>query len=109
MKGVVSLKSGKYATDFGPIEEGCDCSTCKNYTRSYTHLNIITKDTVGCHLVSIHNIAFQLRLMREMREAIKKDVFPEWIKEFFNGYFGDKSKYPAWAVNALKSVNVNLL
>lgn len=109
MKGTLSLKSGKYATDFGPIEEGCECTTCKNYTRSYCHLNIITKDTVGCHLVSIHNIAFQLRLMREMREAIKKDEFPAWIKQFFHNYFGDKTKYPIWAVNALKSVNVNLV
>lgn len=109
MHGTVSLKSGKYATDFGPIEEGCECSTCKNYTRSYVHLNVTTKDTVGCHLVSIHNIAFQLRLMRSMREAIKKDELPAWIKKFFHNYFGgDKSKYPVWTVNALQSVGVDL-
>ncbi|KAI9487096.1 MAG: queuine tRNA-ribosyltransferase [Benjaminiella poitrasii] len=110
MYGTLSLKSGKYATDFGPIEEGCDCSTCKNYTKSYVHLNVTTKDTVGCHLVSIHNIAFQLRLMRNMREAIKKDEFPSWIKTFFHNYFGgDKTKYPQWSVNALQSVGVDLL
>ncbi|CAO3643043.1 unnamed protein product [Mucor fragilis] len=110
MNGTVSLKSGKYATDFGPIEEGCDCSTCKEYTRSYVHLNVTTKDTVGCHLVSNHNVAFQLRLMRNMREAIEKDEFPAWIKKFFRGYFGgDKSKYPQWSINALKSVGVDLL
>ncbi|KAI8375917.1 queuine tRNA-ribosyltransferase [Radiomyces spectabilis] len=108
MKGVVTLKSGKNASDFRPIEEGCDCSTCQNYTRSYIHL-LTTRDTVGCHLVSIHNVAFQLRLMREMREAITKDAFPAWIKQFFAGYFGDKARYPVWAVNALKSVNVDLM
>ncbi|CDS08891.1 Putative Queuine tRNA-ribosyltransferase [Lichtheimia ramosa] len=108
MKGTLSLKSGKFANDFGPIEEGCDCSTCKEYTRSYVHL-VTTRDTVGCHLVSIHNVAFQLRLMREMREAIQADQFPAWIKQFFAGYFGDKSKYPEWAINALQSVNVDLL
>lgn len=108
MKGTLSLKSGKFANDFGPIEEGCECSTCKEYTRSYVHL-VTTRDTVGCHLVSIHNVAFQLRLMREMREAIQADEFPAWIKQFFAGYFGDKSKYPEWAINALRSVNVDLL
>jgi tRNA-guanine family transglycosylase len=109
MNGTVSLKSGKYSTDFGPIEEGCECSTCRDYTRSYVHLTVTAKDTVGCHLVSIHNLAFQLRLMRSMREAIKKDEFPVWIKKFFHDYYGgDKSKYPVWSVNALQSVGVDL-
>ncbi|KAI8341258.1 queuine tRNA-ribosyltransferase [Chlamydoabsidia padenii] len=97
MNGIVSLKSGKYATDFGPIEEGCDCSTS-------------SKETVGCHLVSVHNVAFQLRLMNGMREAIMKDDFPAHVKKFFASYFGgDKDKYPTWAVNALNSVGINLL
>ncbi|KAI8086690.1 queuine tRNA-ribosyltransferase [Halteromyces radiatus] len=109
MNGIVSLKSGKYATDFGPIEEGCDCTTCKNYTRSYIHLLTASKETVGCHLVSVHNVAFQLRLMNGMREAIQKDEFPAHVKKFFASYFGDKSKYPTWAVAALKSVGIDLL
>ncbi|KAI7854330.1 queuine tRNA-ribosyltransferase [Circinella umbellata] len=108
MNGILSLKSGKFANDFGPIEEGCDCPTCTNYSRSYVHL-VATKDTVGCHLVSVHNVAFQLRLMRKMREAIIRDEFPSFIINFFASYFGDKSRYPGWAVNALKSVNVDLM
>ncbi|KAI8884954.1 queuine tRNA-ribosyltransferase [Backusella circina FSU 941] len=108
MHGTVSLKSGKYANDFGPIEEGCDCSTCKSYTRSFVHLTVTTKETVGCHLVTVHNIAFQLRLMKGIREAIKNDDYPAFIKKFFMNYFGSKEKYPIWAVNALKSVNVDL-
>ncbi|CAO3587362.1 unnamed protein product [Absidia cylindrospora] len=110
MNGIVSLKSGKYAADFGPIEEGCDCSTCKNYTRSYIHLLTASKETVGCHLVSVHNVAFQLRLMNGMRQAIIKDEFPAHVNKFFASYFGgDKDKYPAWAVSALKSVGIDLL
>jgi queuine tRNA-ribosyltransferase len=108
MYGTVSLKSGKYAKDFGPIEEGCDCSTCKSYSRSYVHLAVTTRETVGCHLVTVHNIAFQLRLMKGIREAIKNDDYPAFIKTFFKNYFGTKEKYPVWAVNALKSVNVDL-
>ncbi|KAG2173191.1 hypothetical protein INT43_004565, partial [Umbelopsis isabellina] len=108
MKGTLSLKSGRFAGDYSPIEEGCTCLTCTKYTRAYVHL-LATKDTVGCHLISLHNVAFQLRLMREMQAAIKKDQFPSWIKQFFAGYFKDKSKYPPWAVNALNSVGVDLL
>lgn len=108
MKGTLSLKSGRYAGDYSPIEEGCTCLTCTKYTRAYVHL-LATKDTVGCHLISLHNVAFQLRLMRNMQAAIKKDEFPSWIKQFFAGYFKEKSKYPPWAVNALNSVGVDLL
>jgi queuine tRNA-ribosyltransferase len=106
MQGTLSLKSGKYSNDFGPIEDGCGCDTCKNYTRSY--INLISRDPVGSRLVSVHNVYFQLRLMREMREAIIKDEFPSYVKQFFKGYFKDSTKYPTWAVNALKSVNVDL-
>lgn len=108
MKGILSLKSGKFANDFSPLEEGCECSTCKNYTRAYVHM-VATRDTVGCHLVSIHNVAFQLRLMKEMRTAIEADAFPAWIKQFFANYFGDRNKYPVWAINALQSVGVDLM
>ncbi|KAI8073876.1 tRNA-guanine(15) transglycosylase-like protein [Gongronella butleri] len=110
MNGIVSLKSGKFSDDFGPIEEGCDCSTCKNYTRSYLRLLIASKETAGCHLVTVHNVAFQLRLMNGMRQAIINDTFPAHVKTFFHNYFGgNKQKYPEWAVAALKSVNIDLL
>lgn len=108
MNGTLSLKSGRYASDYQPIEEGCTCLTCTKYTRAYVHL-LATKDTVGCHLISLHNVAFQLRLMGEMRAAIEKDEFPLWIRRFFAAYFQEKEKYPQWAVNALKSVGVDLL
>lgn len=107
MHGTISLKAGKYSTDFGPIEQGCGCDTCRDYTRSY--INLVSRDPVGGRLVSVHNVYFQLRLMREMREAIKKDQFPSYVQQFFKGYFKDSTKYPIWAVNALKSVGVNLV
>lgn len=106
MKGTLTLKSGKYSSDFGPIEDTCGCETCKHYSRSYIHL--VSRDPVGGRLVSIHNVYFQLRLMREMRQAIIKDDFPAWIEQFFQGYFKEYSKYPGWAVNALQSVGVYL-
>ncbi|KAI9136605.1 tRNA-guanine(15) transglycosylase-like protein [Paraphysoderma sedebokerense] len=77
--GSLPLRSTHYRTDFSPIDSNCPCYTCKNYTRSSLHL-LVTKETTGCHLLSIHNIAFQMRLMREMRESIVKGEFKEWIE-----------------------------
>ncbi|KAF9580271.1 hypothetical protein BGW38_003151 [Lunasporangiospora selenospora] len=106
--GTLGLRQSKFKDDFGPIEEGCDCITCKTYTRSYLH-TIVTRETVGCHLVSIHNTSYQLRLMRQIRESIIEDRFPQFIHKFFKDLFKEKSAYPEWAVNALRSVNVDLL
>ncbi|KAL1917529.1 uncharacterized protein VTP21DRAFT_3922 [Calcarisporiella thermophila] len=106
--GTLSLKSTRYAQDFSPIEEGCPCLACQKYTRSYMHL-LVARETVGCHFLTLHNVVFQLRLMRQVRQAIIEDRFPEYIQTFFKGYFGGRDKYPVWAVNALKSVGVELL
>ncbi|RUP45705.1 hypothetical protein BC936DRAFT_147836 [Jimgerdemannia flammicorona] len=107
-KGTLSLKSGKFAADFNPIEEGCDCSICRQYTRAYIHM-LATRETVGAHLITLHNVAYQLRLMRDMLEAIAADRFPAFVKGFFNDYFKTKGeKYPEWAVNALRSVGIEL-
>lgn len=107
MNGIISLKSGKYGNDFGPIEQGCGCNTCRDYTRSY--INLVSRDAVGGRLVSVHNVYFQLRLMREMRDAIQRDQFPSYVKQFFKGYFKHESNYPVWAVSALESVGVQLI
>ena len=58
--GQLQLKTSQYASDFQPIDESCLCSTCKNYTRAYIHALVAAKETVGCHLVTIHNIAYQV-------------------------------------------------
>lgn len=45
-----------------PIDTKCDCATCKNYTRAYLHC-IVSMETVACHLISVHNIAFQVSFL----------------------------------------------
>jgi queuine/archaeosine tRNA-ribosyltransferase len=58
----------------------------------------------------MHNVYYQLNLMRLAREAIMQDRYPQFVKGFFADlYNGDKEKYPLWAVNALKGVGVDLL
>lgn len=60
--------------------------------------------------LTIHNVHFMLTLMGRVRQAILEDRYPAFIREFFSKiYQGDKSKYPEWAVGALKGVGMDLL
>ncbi|KAL5594159.1 hypothetical protein BROUX41_001204 [Berkeleyomyces rouxiae] len=114
--GVQNLKVAKFMTDFGPIEDGCTCLCCRpkadgglGITRAYIHHNA-SRETTAAHLLTIHNVHYQLNLMAEVRKSIIDDCFPALIKRFFSDlYDGDKSKYPSWAVNALLGVGVNLI
>lgn len=78
----MNLKNARFAEDFAPIEEACDCYTCKNYTRAYVHHLMKCGESFGATLLSIHNIRFLIRLTEEMREAIKNDRFREFKEEF---------------------------
>lgn len=89
-----------------PIDKDCHCTTCQTYTRSYLH-HIATIETVSCSLLSIHNVAFQLKLMGNIRESITKDEFPQFVKQFMKEHFDDK-QVPKWIVEALNKVNITL-
>ncbi|XP_046376211.2 queuine tRNA-ribosyltransferase catalytic subunit 1-like [Haliotis rufescens] len=104
--GQLNLKNNTFARDFRPIDSHCPCSTCKTYTRAYLN-TVVTTETVACQLLTVHNVAYQLMLMKGIRESIIEDKFPEFIKEFFRQYF-PKGDYPAWTVEALAKVNVSL-
>jgi queuine tRNA-ribosyltransferase len=68
------------------------------------------KETVAAHLLTIHNVWYQLELMRQVRQAIVEDRFPAFVRQFFSDlYAGEKARYPEWAVDALRRVGVDLL
>lgn len=104
--GSLSLKQKKYERDFTPIDPDCKCLTCQKYTRAYIH-SLIARDTVGCHLITIHNINYQLSLMREIRDSIIRDEFPSFVQRFLRDMFGDdKANYPEWMIKAFESVKI---
>ncbi|XP_065079520.1 queuine tRNA-ribosyltransferase catalytic subunit [Ochlerotatus camptorhynchus] len=105
-QGQLNLKQQRFKTDMRPIDETCDCSTCKTYNRSYLH-HIVTVEPVACSIISIHNVAFQLKLMNEMRENIKADTFPAFVKSYMKEQFPD-GKVPQWIVDALAAVSVQV-
>jgi tRNA-guanine family transglycosylase len=105
--GKVSLKQAQYINDPLPIDPDCDCLTCQKYSRSYLN-SIVTKETVACHLVSIHNISYQLKLMRGAREAIKAGCFPEYVVGFLDRMYAGIDNTPQWIIEALASVNIDI-
>jgi len=84
--GKINLKNLKYKEDFTPIEDGCDCYTCKNYTKAYIRHLITCDETLGGRLLSIHNIRFLIKEMEEIREAIKEERFAEYKNDFIDKY-----------------------
>lgn len=113
---MLNLRQKQYASDFGPVEDGCTCPICSpkdqggmGVTRAFVY-HLAAKETVGAHLLTLHNVHYQLELMRQARKAILRDEYPEFVAQFFSDlYQGDKTNYPSWAVDALKNVNINLL
>ncbi len=90
--GRINLKNAKYTEDFTPIEEGCDCYACQNYTKAYVRHLIKANETLGGRLLSIHNIRFLIRLTEEIRQAIKEDRLLAYREEFYQNYFQEKEK-----------------
>ncbi len=84
--GKINLKNLKYKDDFTPIENNCDCYTCKNYTKSYIRHLITCDESLGGRLLSIHNIRFLTKLTENLREAIKNDNILEYKENFIREY-----------------------
>ena len=107
--GNMHLRHSRYQGDLDPIDRDCKCFTCLNYSRAYLHA-MVTKETVACHLLTLHNLSYQLNLMRSARTSIVEDRFPAFVKDFLERQFGtpDSAKYPTWIIEALASVNINL-
>jgi tRNA-guanine family transglycosylase len=106
LEGQLQLKKSKYADDTRPIDPECRCYTCQNYTRAYLH-TVAAREEVGCHLVSIHNIAFMCRFMASLRQSIVDGRFPDFVRGFFRAQHPD-GKYPGWCVDALRDAGIEL-
>lgn len=86
--GRVNMRNAKFREDFTPIEENCDCYTCKHYTRAYIRHLLVAGEQLGGRLLSIHNIRFLIKETEDIREAIKENKFKEYKEEFIKNYNG---------------------
>ena len=85
-KGRINIRNQRYKEDFTPIEEECDCYTCKNYTRAYIRHLMVANETFGARLLSIHNIRFLVKLTEDLRDAIKNDTLLSFREKFIKEY-----------------------
>jgi tRNA-guanine transglycosylase (EC 2.4.2.29) len=85
-RGRLVIKNAQYARDFRPLDEDCDCYTCRNYSRAYIRHLIHSNEILGFRLTTYHNLYFLLKLMKQIREAIREDRLPDFKEEFFEKY-----------------------
>jgi queuine tRNA-ribosyltransferase len=85
-RGRLVVRNAGCARDFSPLEEGCDCYACKNFSRAYIRHLFKAQEILGAQLASIHNLRFLTRLMEQVRDAIKEDRLLDFRKAFFANY-----------------------
>lgn len=92
--GRLVVKNAQYARDFTPLDDNCDCYTCRNYTRAYIRHLLKANESFGERLTSYHNVYFLLHLMKQVREAIANDALNDFRQDFFEryGYFRPDAK-----------------
>lgn len=78
--GRIRISRGAYKFSTEPLDANCSCRVCRNFSRSYLHHLIKTKEPLGASLIGEHNVAFYHNLMSNMRSAILDDTFYEFYK-----------------------------
>jgi queuine tRNA-ribosyltransferase len=81
--GTVRIRNARHATDTGPLDPGCDCYTCRNYSRSYLRHLFRCNEILGARLHTIHNLAYYQTLMREIRLAVSERRFEAFRADFY--------------------------
>jgi queuine tRNA-ribosyltransferase len=85
-KGSISIKGGAYKSDFKPIEEGCDCFACRNFSRAYIRHLLNVGEILGLRLLSVHNTRMYVKVMEDIRSAIAEGTFGELRRRFAESY-----------------------
>jgi queuine tRNA-ribosyltransferase len=91
LDGRFNVKAARYKDDFSSLDPDCDCYTCKNYTRAYINHLLRAKEVLGYTLMSIHNEAFIIRLVADMRASIIDGTFEELRKSWLARYYVSKN------------------
>ena len=89
--GKMTLLNAKYELDDRPLDETCQCPTCRHYSRAYIRHLLKAKEMLGLRLLVTHNLYFYNKMMEEIREAIEQQRFAEYKKAKLQGFEeGDK-------------------
>ncbi len=86
-RGTINLKNARHVVDKRPLDNNCNCHTCKNFTRAYLYHLFKAKEILGLMLLSWHNIHFYITLMENIRNSIKSKEFEKFEKNFLEQYY----------------------
>ncbi|MDQ6860415.1 MAG: tRNA guanosine(34) transglycosylase Tgt [Verrucomicrobiota bacterium] len=84
--GTLNLKNAEFTLDKGPIEDGCTCPACREFTRGYIRHLLKAEEILGLRLVTLHNLHFYLELAAKARSTIENGTFAEFRREFVGNY-----------------------
>jgi len=84
--GTLPVKAGRYKGDFSPIQEGCLCYACRNFTRAYIRHLLNMNEILGHRLMTIHNVHFYLHLAQQIREHLAAGTFATFRSDFTARY-----------------------
>lgn len=86
--GPVVLKKAIHKFDHGPLDENCNCSACRKYSRAYLHHLVKCNEMLGGMLITEHNLTYLFNLMTRIRESIDKGNFLEFKRSYIERYYG---------------------
>ncbi len=84
--GKMNLMNAKYELDSEPIEPGCNCPTCRHYSRAYIRHLLKAKEMLGLRLLVTHNLYFYNKMMEEIRQAIEKGEYAQYKRRKLTGF-----------------------
>jgi queuine tRNA-ribosyltransferase len=70
----------------GPIEDGCQCAACREFSRGYIRHLVKAEEILGLRLITLHNLHFYLGLLKDARAAIEAGTFATFQKDFVSNY-----------------------
>ena len=77
-EGLIRLRNARHKRDPAPLESDCPCETCRHFSRAYLHHLFLADEMLGPTLLSLHNVAYYLRLAAEPGEAIEEAPFADF-------------------------------
>ena len=111
--GTLKLKNRECTTDTSVIQNGCQCQACRlGVSRARLHSLLKTGNPLAVSLVTQHNVAYMMNLVRSMRRAILQNTFAEYAREFVRDQFPGKDQGgedpPLWVVEALSAAGITV-
>jgi len=82
-EGVIKIRNARHRDDTAPLDDKCDCYTCKNYSRAYLYHLDRCNEILGARLNTIHNLRYYQRLMEGLRGAIETGTLDDFVTQFY--------------------------